>query len=151
MAAVALRPHRPQEDRKVLLDAINFMMLLVWWVFLYAYIVFPDQYVHLNESVYSRNYDLLYLLENLVLVLVLGLAASSTSGAWRKVYWNLFVASGLYTLGSEIINAAIARKQYYTGGFYDLLFLVSLGSGPRSRREKRFRRDRLFRNLQVAG
>jgi signal transduction histidine kinase len=127
MAAVALRPHRPQEDRKVLLDAINFMMLLVWWVFLYAYIVFPDQYVHLNESVYSRNYDLLYLLENLVLVLVLGLAASSTSGAWRKVYWNLFVASGLYTLGSEIINAAIARKQYYTGGFYDLLFLVSLG------------------------
>lgn len=127
MAAVALRPHRPPADRKVLLDAINFMMLLVWWVFLYAYIVFPDQYVHLNESVYSRNYDLLYLLENLVLVLVLGLAASSTSGAWRKVYWNLFVASGLYTLGSEVINAAIARKQYYTGGPYDLLFLVSLG------------------------
>src|SRR5436853_4211824 len=62
MAAVALRPHRPQEDRKALLDAINFLMLLIWWVFLYAYVVFPDQYVALNVPVYSRNYDLLFLL-----------------------------------------------------------------------------------------
>ena len=69
MAAVALRPHRPLQDRRALLDAINFLMLLIWWVFLYAFIVFPDQYVILNVSVYSRNYDLLYLIENLLLVL----------------------------------------------------------------------------------
>jgi signal transduction histidine kinase len=127
MAAVALRPHRPQEDRKAVLAAINFLMLLIWWVFLYAFIVFPDQYVSLNVPVYSRNYDLLYLLENLVLVFVLGVAATSTQGAWRKVYWNLFVAGALYTLGSETINAAIARKQYYSGSIYDLLFLVAVG------------------------
>jgi signal transduction histidine kinase len=127
MAAVALRPHRPQEDRKAVLDAINFLMLLVWWVFLYAFIVFPDQYVTLNVAVYSRNYDLLYLVEDLVLVLILGMVATSTQGAWRRVYWNLFVASALYTLGSETINAAIARNQYYSGSIYDLLFLVSVG------------------------
>ena len=127
MAAVALRPHRPQEDRKAVLDGINFLMLLIWWVFLYAFIVFPDQYVNLNVAVYSRNYDLLYLLENLVLVFVLGMAATSTQSPWRKVYWNLFVASAIYTLGSEMINAAIARNQYYSGSIYDLLFLVSVG------------------------
>src|SRR5690242_9973811 len=107
MAAVALRPHRPQEDRKAVLDAINFLMLLIWWVFLYAFVVFPDQYVSLNVPLYSRSYDLLYLVENLVLVFVLGLAATSAQGGWRRIYWNLFVASALYTLGSETINAAI--------------------------------------------
>jgi len=89
--------------------------------------VFPDQYVSLNVLVYSRNYDLLYLVENLVLVFVLGMAAASAQGGWRKVYWNLFVASALYTLASEMINAAIARKTYYSGSIYDLLFLISVG------------------------
>jgi len=127
MAAVALRPHRPRKDRKILLDTLNFLMLLIWWVFLYAFIVFPDQYISLNVSVYSRNYDLLYLLENLVLVCVLGMVASSTRGHWRRVYWNLFIASGLYTLASEMINAAIARNRYYSGGIYDLMLLISIG------------------------
>ncbi|PYX20692.1 MAG: hypothetical protein DMG82_21275 [Acidobacteria bacterium] len=127
MAAVALRPHRTLQDRRALLDAINFLMLLIWWVFLYAFIVFPDQYVILNASVYSRNYDLLYLLENLVLVLILGIAATSTRDNWRRVYWNLFVASALYALGSEMINAAIARNQYSSGSIYDLVFLVAVG------------------------
>jgi signal transduction histidine kinase len=127
MAAVALLPHRPKGDRKASLNAINFLMVLIWWIFLYAFIVFPDQYVKLNVSVYSRNYDLLYLLENLVLVFVLGMAAASTRGNWRKIYWNLFVASALYTLGSETINAAIARNQYYSGSIYDLMLLISAG------------------------
>jgi len=127
MAAVALRPHRSQVDRKVLLDAINFMMLLVWWVFLYAFIVFPDQYVDLNVAVYSRSYDLLYTCENLVLVLILGMMASRTQGAWRRVYWNLFVACGLYTIASEVMNVAIAHKRYYSGSVYDVPFFVALG------------------------
>ncbi len=104
MAAVALRPHRPRKDRKILLDTLNFLMLLIWWVFLYAFVVFPDQYISLNVNVYTRNYDLLYLIENLVLVCVLGMVASSTRGNWRRVYWNLFIASGLYTVASEMIN-----------------------------------------------
>src|SRR5678815_1149987 len=120
MAAVALRPHRARKDRKILLDTLNFLMLLIWWIFLYAFIVFPDQYVSLNVSVYSHNYDLLYLLENLAFVSLLGMVASSTQGNWRRVYWNLFIASAVYTLGSQMINAAIARNQYYSGGIYDL-------------------------------
>jgi len=127
MAAVALRPHRPLKDRKVLLDALNFSILLVWWVFLYMFIVFPDEYVQLNIHVYSKNYDLLYLLENLVLVFVLGMVASSTPGSWRKIYWNLFIASAIYALGSEMINAAISRNKYYSGGPYDMLLLIAMG------------------------
>jgi signal transduction histidine kinase len=126
MAAVALLPHRPRGDRKTAFDAINFFVVLVWWLFLYAFVVFPDQYVKLNVSVYSRNYDLLYLVENLVLCFVLGIVAASTQGAWRRIDWNLFVGSTIYTVGSEAINAAIARGQYYSGGIYDFLLLVSI-------------------------
>jgi signal transduction histidine kinase len=127
MAAVALRPHRLQAHRKLSLDSVNFLMLLLWWVFLYAFIVFPNEYVTLNNAVYSPNYDLLYLLENLVLVLILGAGATSTRGGWRRLYWNLFMCFSVYTLGSEAINTAIRHEKYYSGSIYDLPLLVSIG------------------------
>lgn len=126
MAAVALRPHRSQEDKKLYFSTLNFLMLLVWWVFLYAFIVFPDEYVSLNVPVYSHKWDALYRLENLLLLLALAVLARSTTGAWKKIYWNLFIANALYTLSSEAMNAAIARKQYYSGSLYDVPFLISL-------------------------
>src|SRR6185312_10025317 len=55
MAAVALRPHL-SEEKKLYFSTLNFLMLLVWWVFLYAFIVFPDEYVVLNVAVYSPHY-----------------------------------------------------------------------------------------------
>jgi signal transduction histidine kinase len=76
--------------------------------------------------VYSRSYDLLYTFENLVLVLILGMVASRTQGGWRRFYWNLFVALGLYTVASEVMNIAIAHKRYYSGSIYDLPFFVAL-------------------------
>lgn len=127
MAAVALRPHRVQARRKLSLDSVNFLMLLLWWVFLYAFIVFPNEYVILNNAIYSPNYDLLYLVENLVLVLMLGIGARSTQGSWRRVYWNLFMCFSVYTLGSEAINTAIRHEKYYSGSIYDLPLLVSVG------------------------
>src|SRR5579863_10783792 len=98
MAAVALRPHRPQDQKKLHFSTLNFLMLLIWWVFLYAFLVFPDEYVSSNSAISDRNYDLLYLVENLVLLGALGLLTASVQGAWRKVYWNLFLSAMLYTL-----------------------------------------------------
>jgi signal transduction histidine kinase len=126
MAAVALRPHRPQQEKKLYFSTLNFLMLLIWWVFLYAFTVFPNQYVTLNSSAYNQNYDLLYLFENLVLLVVLGLLTTSVQGPWKKIYWNLFIAAGLYTWSSEEINAAITRGQYYTGSWYDIPLVASM-------------------------
>jgi signal transduction histidine kinase len=127
MAAIALRPHRSQAQRRFSLDSINFLMLLLWWVSLYAFVVVPNEYVILNDASYSPNYDLLYLLENLVLVLMLGMVAASTRGSWRRIYWNLFLCFSVYTLGSEAINSAIGRHQYYSGSIYDLPLIVASG------------------------
>jgi signal transduction histidine kinase len=125
MAAVALRPHL-SEARKLYFSTLNFLMLLVWWIYLYAFIVFPDEYVTLNVAVYSPHYDLLYLVENLALLCVLGLLAWSVQGAWRKIYWNLFVASAIYTVSSEAMNTAIFRGLYHSGSIYDIPFIASV-------------------------
>ena len=126
MAAVALRPHRAPEERTLHFLTLNFMMLLVWWVFLYAYVVFPDEYVDMRVAIYSKNYDTLYLVEALVLMASLGALATYTRGSWKKTYLNLLVATGVYTFGSELMNAAILRGQYYSGSIYDLIFLLSV-------------------------
>ena len=125
MAAVALRPHL-SDEKKLHFSTLNFLVLLVWWVFLYAFIVFPDEYVVLNVSVYSPHYDLLYLVENLAFLVVLGILAWNARGAWKQIYWNLFVASGLYAVSSLALNAAIARGQYHTGSMYDIPFIASV-------------------------
>ena len=125
MAAVALRPHQA-EEKKLQFSTLNFLMLLVWWVFLYAFIVFPDEYVTLNVTLYSPHYDLLYLVENLALLGVLAILASSARGAWKRIYWNLFVASAIYTVSSEAMNTAIFRGLYHSGSIYDFPFIVSV-------------------------
>ncbi|HMJ24050.1 MAG TPA: hypothetical protein VK513_19185, partial [Terriglobales bacterium] len=125
MAAIALRPHL-SDEKKLYFSTLNFLMLLVWWVFLYAFIVFPDEFVVLNVAVYSPHFDLLYLVENLALLGGLGILAWNTRGAWKAIYWNLFVASGLYTSSSMAMNAAIARNQYHTGSIYDVPFIASV-------------------------
>ena len=126
MAAVALRPHRRRDEHKLYFSTLSFLMLLLWWVFLYAFIIFPDEYISMNVEAYSRSYDLLYLTENLLLLAVLGSASVRAQKGWRRVYWNLFLASSLYTLGSESMNAAITRGQYYSGSLYDIPFLASI-------------------------
>ena len=126
MAAVALRPHL-SDEKKLYFSTLTFLMLLVWWVFLYAFIVFPDEYVVLNVSLYSPHYDLLYLVENMAFLVVLGILAWNARSAWKQIYRNMFVASGLYAVSSLVLNGAIARGQYYTGSIYDIPLIASVG------------------------
>jgi signal transduction histidine kinase len=125
IAAVALRPHL-SDEKKLHFSTLNFLVLLVWWVFLYAFIVFPDEYVALNVALYSPHYDLLYLVENLAFLVVVGTLAWKARGAWKKIYQNLFIASGIYAVSSLALNSAIGRGQYYTGSIYDIPFIASM-------------------------
>ena len=126
MAAVAIRPHLAKESEGTLLSALDVLILLLWWVIVYAYFVFPEEYIVPNLPVSNLRWDLLYLLEGMVLIAMSASAFFSSSGSWRGLYRNIFFASILYTFASEAMNAAIARGVYKTGGFYDLYFLASL-------------------------
>lgn len=125
MAAVAWRPDLNKKEADLRLRVLNFFMLLGWWVFLYAFIVFPDQYVVSNVSLYNRYYDRLYGIENGLFLAVLGVATWSSSFGWRRLYLNFFVPAILYAVNSQFLNRAAAADTYYSGSAYDIPMIAT--------------------------
>jgi signal transduction histidine kinase len=121
IAAVGLRPHRAEGEQKFRVGTLDFLLLLVWWVFLYGFIVFPSQYVSPNVTAYDQSFGPLYSVESCMLVIVLGIAASGAFAGWKKIYLNLMAASGTYALGSAAVDQAISRGKYYTGSIFDVV------------------------------
>jgi signal transduction histidine kinase len=127
IAAIGLRPHRIEGEQKFRPGTLDFLLLLIWWVFLYAFVVFPSQYVSVSPMLYRKNFSSLYLVEAGVLVLVLGIAGRGASGGWRMVYLNLMAASTMYAVNSQGLSLALARGRYYTGCLYDIPLLGTVG------------------------
>jgi len=123
IAAVALRPHRTEGEHKFRVGTLDFLLLMVWWVFLYAFVVFPSQYVSINVAEYDSNFGALYLVENGVLVMVLGIVAGGATSGWRRVYINLMVTSAFYAIASQGVNLAVTSGHYYTGSLYDVALI----------------------------
>ena len=126
IAAAAWRPDLLRKEGKVLLSLLNFLMLLGWWIFLYAFIVFPHQYVVMNVGVYNVYYDRLYGLENILLLAVLGLSALTSSGGWRRLYLHFLAAGVLYAINSQLLDRASADNTYYSGSPYDIALIATL-------------------------
>jgi len=120
IAAVGWRPDLVKKKGRTHLILLNFLMLAGWWIFLYAFLVFPHQYVVLNIGVYDQYYDGLYLLENVLLMAVLGLAASTSSGGWQRLYVNFLAVAALYGIFSQFLNRAVVNGRYYSGSLYDV-------------------------------
>jgi hypothetical protein len=99
---------------------LHFLFLLVFWVFLYAYLLFPYQYLFWNPSVYNPRFTLLYAVENSALVLVLCVATYRAQAKWRSIYLHLLGASTLYALSSTLANMAIDAGRAYNGSVYSL-------------------------------
>jgi signal transduction histidine kinase len=125
MAALALQPHRKRGEMRLQFGYLNFILLLTWWTFLYAFVVFPWMYATPSESQYNYNYDLLSNAQNMVIVIGLGVLWLRAKGAWRVVYANLFGGAAMYLLASLAINVAIGLKKYSTGSPYDLPLISS--------------------------
>jgi signal transduction histidine kinase len=126
MAAVAIRPQKAHESEGLLPSALNVVILLVWGVVVYAFVVFPDEYLVRNIPVYSLRWDLLYLLQSLIVIAVSGWAFLTSAGPWRSLYKTIVLASTLYAIASEAINIAIARGTYASGGLADIPFVIAL-------------------------
>ncbi len=126
MAAVAIRPHQADERDGMLPSALDVCILLVWWVVVYAYFVFPEAYFVSNLPVYNLRWDVLYLVEGVMLIAISASAFFTSSGPWRTLYGNICCASILYTVASELMNSAFTRGVYHSGGIYDLPFLAAV-------------------------
>jgi len=120
MAAAAMRPGSRQQEQKFHLSTLNFLILLLWWVYIYMFLVYPNEYILPNKTSFNSYYYVLFVLEFAVLLAVLGGMALVAQGAWRKIYWHLFFAGSLYLLGFQWLNAALQREEYYSGSIYDV-------------------------------
>ncbi len=125
MAALVLRPHSPDGIRRFSLPSVDFVLLLVWWMFLYVFTVIPWQLFY-DRSQYSVSFNLLYMTENVALMVGLGILWQHCRNAWRSVYRNLFIGCALYLLSSQLINAAILRDKYHTGSLYDVPLVAAM-------------------------
>jgi hypothetical protein len=134
LAALATLPHSTQSKARSYRTTVNFLLLLFFWIFLYAFLLFPYQlyvlsllpYQFLDPKVYNLRYDHLYLGENLVLVLALSFLALRARPPWKAVYRNLLGASLLYALSSYAANIALDTGHYYPGNLYDIAEFASV-------------------------
>jgi signal transduction histidine kinase len=121
MAAAALQPHRKRETASLYLSIPNFFILVLWWVYLYCFLVFPVEYISVDPEAFDRYYNTLYIVEFMILLAALGGLFLVTQGVWRKLYLHLFLLNVFYVYAFQALNSALTRGTYHPGSFYDLL------------------------------
>ena len=126
IAALGLQPHLQQRHRPVRLGYLEFLLLMLWWVYLYLFFVIPWQYVSYNPELYGYSYNILDIAEKLVFVTGVGILWLRTRGAWKRVYAHLFGAFFLYLLSSQVINWELDLGHYYTGSLFDVPLVASM-------------------------
>jgi signal transduction histidine kinase len=128
LAATSLQPHADVQegDHRPLVGYLNFSLLLVWWLFLYAYLVGGHQFIQIDEPLFSFHFNVLYAIENVTVMVALAVLCFVTRQRWRTIYVHLFIATSMYCLSSFAINVTIDAKNYYTGSIYDIPLLASI-------------------------
>lgn len=97
---------------------LNTLLIVGFWGFLYGFIVAPYQYGLLSPSKYGVRFDLLYLIENLVLILMLVVVALRAGPGWKMICIHLLGASALYAASSAVANFAIDFGGYANDKLY---------------------------------
>jgi len=120
MAAAAMRPGSRQREQKFHLSSLSFLILLLWWIDIYMFLIYPNEFILKNRATSNAYYYSLFVLEFSVLLSILGGMALVAQGAWRRIYWQLFFACSLYLLAYQSLNAALERNEYYSGSIYDV-------------------------------
>ena len=125
IAGLLLRPHRQPSERSARLGVLDFLLLLLWWLYLYVSFVVCWQYISPNEYAYNRNFDVLSGAETILISCVLLVFWRESSGRWKTFYacfCGAFVFNGLCFY---VLNNAIERNVYFTGSWYDIPYSAS--------------------------
>jgi len=128
MGALAVRPHVERDGQTTRLGALDFALLVTWWLYLYLFVVIPWQFVWPDETVYGYSFDVVFFLEHFVFLVCAGGIWLRSTGGWRVVYRALFVAGLVYGLASVASSLAIDFGKYYTGSLYDPPLVLAMAS-----------------------
>ena len=126
MAALAMQPHKEQDERTTRLGSLDFALLVAWWLYLYLFAVIPWQYAHSDVIKFGNSFNALYLTEKMAFLAGLVVLWWNSNRAWKTVYAHLFGASLAYSFSSYFANWAIDRNIYYSGSLYDIPLVVSM-------------------------
>lgn len=126
MAALAMQPHKEQDERTTRLGSLDFALLLAWWLYLYLFAVIPWQYAFSDATKNGNSFNALYLTEKMAFLAGLVVLWWNSNRSWKTVYAHLFGASLTYSFSSYFVNWAIDRNIYYSGSLYDIPLVVSM-------------------------
>jgi PAS domain S-box-containing protein len=73
-----------------------------------------------TTTTYALRFDVLYLIENLTLIAVVGILSLRVQYPWKMICLHLLGASALYALSSAVANIAIDSGGYVYGKLYGL-------------------------------
>jgi signal transduction histidine kinase len=126
LSALALRPYSTASGQypNVRVRGLDFALLSFWWLCLYGYFALP-WYVLFNDTYrYNIDYCVVSSLEDLLIVIVLGILCLKKQGAWRLFYFQLMVVFLLFAIGNILMSGLVPG--YYPGSFYDTPFLFAI-------------------------
>jgi diguanylate cyclase (GGDEF)-like protein len=125
IAGVLLRPHRQPSESSARLGLLDFLLLLLWWFYLYVSFVICWQYISPSEDAYNRNFDVLSIVENVLVCAVLIVFFLQSTGRWRTFYASLCGAFVLNGISFYVLNRALEKNLYFTGSWYDIPYAGS--------------------------
>ena len=105
---------------------LDFAVLLTYWMYVYALLVMPYQYVKPDVPIYNYHFDLVDKGGHWVLVIALTVTLIRTKGPWRRIYLLFTLASLCYAVFSDMANLAVDVGKYYTGSVYDILLIGTM-------------------------
>ena len=105
IAAVASRPHLRSPSRRPYRTTLNFLVLLFFSVFAYAFYLIPYQYGS-HGAVTILRFEDIFFVENVLLLAVLGGLILRSQSAWKSIYLHLFGASAIYAICSLAFSVA---------------------------------------------
>jgi len=120
IAGLLLRPHRQPSERSARLGVLDFLLLLLWWLYLYVSFVVCWQYVSPSEAGYNRNFDWLSGTETVLLASILLVFWRTSSGRWKSFYGWFAGAVVFNGVGFYLLNRAIEKDVYFPGSWYDV-------------------------------
>ena len=126
IGALALKPHVYRERAQFQVGAIDFALLLLWWIYLYLLIVIPWHFVAHDRDQYVISFQFLYFFEAWTLLAALGYMWIRAGRKWRAIYVQLFFAGLFYVVASALVNVGIMNAKYYTGSLYDVPLVTSM-------------------------
>jgi len=126
LSAFVLRPHSASAGSDMRLRHLDFALLTFWWLALYGYFALPWQIVIQDFTKYNPTYYLIALIQHLVIITGLALVWRRSAGLWRTFYGSFICLFVLIAAANLLQSVTIDWGSYYSGGFYDTPFLVSL-------------------------